>query len=139
MVKTAAELRSRREALGITRQDLADRIISPKTGGKVDLRTVQRWEAGEWEAPESAWAAIEQLEAWVEATIKAVVDGMFELHSKQGVSEGARLSRFRSKDQYERLSDAAGVIPFEVHSRAVWQAVQQLRSLGVDTEIGYYD
>lgn len=136
-MRTAAELRSRREALGITRQDLADRVVSPKTGGTVDLRTVQRWEAGEWEAPETVWAAIEQLENWVEATVKAVVDGMFELHSKQGVSEGAELRRYRSKVQYEKLSDAAGVVPFEVHSHAVWESVKQLRALGVDTIVTY--
>ena len=101
------------------------------------MRTVQRWEAGEWEAPETVWAAIEQLENWVEATVKAVVDGMFELHSKQGVSEGAELRRYRSKAQYEKLSDAAGVIPFEVHSHAVWESVKQLRALGVDTIVTY--
>ena len=73
-----ADLKVRREALGLTQGWLAERL-------GVQDRAVRRWEAGDREVPADVWDVIEQAEQQAEAILDAVADGLADQPEPDGI------------------------------------------------------
>lgn len=93
---TGAEFRLKRRTLGLSIEEFAERL-------KVNLRTVRRWENGEWEIPPNAIAFLDNL--WQKNIEKAniVLDRLDSVAKEQGKDpEAVVLRMYRTrKGHYE--------------------------------------
>lgn len=129
-----ATLRIYRQILGISQEDLAERL------GYKNRKTIQRWENESWEIPLSAAAEIEQLFYErideIEDYIKAVEE--FISNTGKGEPQAIDLSIYRSASSYRRgIGENAPGMTWSEHTAKVAQLCAELTALGYAVNIDY--
>lgn len=126
MGRSKADFKARREALGLTQQDVAD-------AADVTLTTAKRWERpGAPEPPEDVWAWIEDCER-LQAE---VVDAAASVAIARGRGP-EQITYYRTQEQYDALGGSPG--PYGVANANARLVAHRLRELGREVDFAYPD
>lgn len=109
LLMTDAELRCLREQLGLSVRDLA------KAVGRHE-RNVHRWENGEQAISRETADAVQELVAFTNATVTALVDG-----------GGETIATYRNDQTFhENFETGARNLPASWHRAVAWRAAKQI-------------
>ena len=128
--RSKADLRARREMLGLTQGDVADML-------GVTVMSVNRWERpGKNDAPTEAWELIEGYERRMAGAVDACVSIAEDAAAKAGKPPKAvQITVFRSQKDYDRWGRDDGLFHF---ARAcAFDAAGTRASEGCDVEFVY--
>lgn len=126
MGKSKADFRARREALGLTQQDVA-------LAADVSVTSAKKWERpGCTEPPEDVWAWIEGCERLQ----KEVVDAAASVAIARGRGP-VQITYYRTQEQYDALGREPG--PYGVANANARLVAHRLRSLGYEVDFAYPD
>lgn len=120
---TPAEFDTRRRSLGLSTREAAALC-------NVQERTLNRWQAGEFEIPQDA---VEALDALEEAMGDAV-DNIVELATDKLERGPVTLWRYRSQADLDR-SEHAGGMPLGAHAMLVAWSADALAAEGITVQI----
>ena len=125
-----ADLRARREMLGLTQGDVADML-------GVTVMSVNRWERpGKNDAPTEAWELIEGYERRMADAVDACASIAEDAAAKAGKPpKSVQVTVFRSQDDYDRLGRDEGIFRFA--NACAFEAARTLSSEGFDVEFVY--
>lgn len=126
MGRGKADFKARREALGLTQQDVAD-------AADVTLTTAKRWERpGATEPPEDVWTWVEDCERLQGEIVDAA--------SSAAIAQGrgpVQITYYRTQGQYDVLGRDPG--PVGVANANARLVAHRLRSLGYEVDFAYPD
>ena len=126
MGRSKADFRARREALGLTQQDVADEA-------DVNVSTVKRWEKpGYFDPPDDVWAWLDDCGALQREVVDAAVSA--------AVARGrgpVQVTYYRSQEQYDELGRDPG--PYGVANANARMVSSRLRGLGFEVDFSYPD
>jgi DNA-binding XRE family transcriptional regulator len=113
---TSADLKVRREALGISQDWLARQV-------GVQDRTVRRWEAGEFAIPADVWEVLEFGESMADEILEAVCEILQDL--EEGAVDGIDLTVYPTSERLWRAHPEFAPWPASWH-RGVCARVREL-------------
>lgn len=128
MQMTPAELKTLREALGLTCQWLADEA-------GVSMRTVQYWEAGRTAVPSDVAQILVMLDERVSAASKRLATDAEA--SARSPRERVTLTRYRCVEEMLAAGLALSEIPFGAQSAVIYRAKKLLEVAGLSVKIEF--
>ena len=126
---TPAELRTLRESLNLTGEQLAQLF-------GVRDRTVRRWEAGEWTIPDDAADHLRRLDAQIE---RAVIEAVEAVERAPERPADAVLVRYRTDADLARYRPDMRSLPASVHGALVDRVRLAFSRLDIPTRIVWMD
>lgn len=128
--RSKADLRARREMLGLTQGDVADML-------GVTVMSVNRWERpGKNDAPPEAWELIEGYERRMSDAVGACASIAEDAAAKAGKPPKAvQITVFRSQEDYDRWGRDDGIFRFA--NACAFEAARTLASEGFAVEFVY--
>ena len=126
---TSAELKTRRESLGLTADWLAKKA-------RVQLRTVRYWEAGRNKVPDDVAELITTLDAWRESAVSAMVQSCT---AATPAPDEVVLLRYRDDEQLWAHHPGFEGLPVTFHASALLASQKALQTSGCRVKIVYMD
>lgn len=106
MQKSGIAFRFRRDAIGLSQQDIADAV-------DVSRRTVKYWEQDAYSVPEDAWEYLSHMEKVFQKGVTAGLLQVAEVTKQLGTAPNeVALTYFRSQEDYDRYGRDAGSFGF---------------------------
>lgn len=130
---TGAELRTLRDSLGLSADQLAQML------GNRD-RTIRRWESGEWPVPDDAAEVLQRLDAQVERAVQGAVDALQDAKRRtRKPPADAVLVRYRTDRDLAYYRPDMAAWPLCVHGALIDRVRLAFSRLGVTTRIVWMD
>ena len=121
-----ADFKARREALGLTQQDVADTA-------EVSITSAKKWERpGQTEPPEDVWEWIEDRERMQSEAVETAVSAALA-HGRGPV----QITYYRTQEQYDALGRDPGT--YSAANANARLVAWRLRSLGIEVDFAYPD
>lgn len=125
-MRTKADFKAEREALGLTQQNVADAL-------QVNIKSVKRWEKPDYQPPqEAAWN-------WLEDK-RALFEQMAEWTTEKALTSGASraiLTYYRTQEQFDELGRDKG--PFGFANAVAREVGARLEAEGMEVEYRFPD
>jgi transcriptional regulator with XRE-family HTH domain len=129
---TPAELKTYREALGLTVQWLAD-----KAG--VSHRSACYWESGKVRVPDDVAKLITSLHDLIYAAADEAIKQVNDLAVVAGIPEQINLLRYKTDDDLHRYRNDFNGLPTTTHAALLNLIARELRLMGINAHIVYFD
>lgn len=130
-----AELKTLREACGLSVPDMARLAVSPRTGESVGERTVRYWEAGSVPIPDDVAATIGKMDADFSTIANQALDAWREAVQTSGHPEAVYLVRYRENEDLWRFWPTMKGMPATCHGALINRARLLLVAAGAQVRI----
>lgn len=139
MERTKADFKALREIVGMSQQTLADAL-------KVDIRSVQRWEAdgNTWEPPADAWQVLDDARERQRWTVENALE---IAEAPENAGSAVSLTYWTSQEDYERAGHGGNYQMANANARMIAYMLNErgrsvsfgfggLRAAGVEADFG---
>ena len=130
-MRTKADFKALRDALGLSQQDVADAC-------EVRLTTVKRWERpGFPEPPEDAWEYLGSESERHDDMVESSIGKVHDLVDEYGTSFVVSMTYYRDQPQYDALGRDPGTFTFA--NSVAREVALRLADEGIEVEFRYPD